>query len=86
MAKREIDLEKNKRDPARAAARLDMWAREKVKAARIRKKPVYDYIPELHNPEPLYRPGSQDAFKHPSLIGNKRVKYWGYVDGKRHDK
>lgn len=81
MAKeREVDLEKNKRDPVRAAARLDMWAREKIRAAKLPKKIVYEYVPELHNPEPIYRPGSQDAFKHPSLIGNKRIAYWGYVD------
>lgn len=79
-AEREIDLEKNKRDPIRAAAKLDVWAREKIKAAKIPKKPIYDYVPSLHNPEPYYRNGSQDAFKHPSLIGNKRVKYWGYID------
>lgn len=82
MAKFEIDLEKNKRDPIRAAARLDVWARETLKSAKIPKKPIYDYVPSLHNPEPYYRNGSQDAFKCPSLIGNKRVKYWGFVDGK----
>ena len=79
MTKREVDLDKNKRDPVRAAAHLDMWARNVIKRAGKKKAPVQDYVPHLHNPEPMYRPCSQDAFKHPSLINGKRVSYWGYI-------
>lgn len=78
MAKREVDLEKNNRDPVRSSARLDIWAREAVKKAK-KKAPVTEYVPSLHNSEPYYREGSKDAFKCPSLIGNKRVPYWGKV-------
>lgn len=75
------DVKENPRDPDKRGARIDIWAREAVKSAKIKKKLVEDYIPKLHNPEPMYRPGSQDAFKYPSLVGKKRVAYWGYING-----
>lgn len=73
------DVKKNPRDPERRGGQLDMWARQIIKRAGKKKAPVYDYIPHLHNPEPMYRPGSQDAFRCPSLINGKRIPYWGYI-------
>lgn len=72
-------MAKNERDPVYRSAQQEIWAREKVRAAGRRKTPVYDYIPHIHNPEPILRPRSQDAFRCPSLVGKKRVPYWGYL-------
>ena len=71
------NIKENPRDPERRSAQSDVWARQVLKRAKIKKAPVYDYIPHIHNPEPIYRPGSKNAFKCPSLIAGKRVPYWG---------
>ena len=60
--------------PKEHAARIDAWAREKIKAMKPA-APVTEYVPSLHTPEPFYRDGAKDAFKCPSLVNGKRVAY-----------
>lgn len=60
--------------PKDHVARMDAWAREKIKSAKP-PTPVTVYVPALHSPEPCYRAGANAAFKCPSLVNGKRVAY-----------
>ena len=60
--------------PKYHVARMDAWAREKIKATKPA-TPVTEYVPAVHSPEPFYREGSNDAFKCPSLVNGRRVSY-----------